>query len=327
MDDFLDYMTKHSLGLYRNTANGTLLVRLHSDNMGKHENRAHLLACSDEPLALVTEHRLFGSRQHTLRFDGNAEAAIELPTGDYTVTVTTPGHAPYREFVNVADGQSSTVCAKLQATGTREQTLTDILTRSMVPHEDRQIRSLTLEDGQHVVLDGSAREYQLDLARIELKSIRAVKDVLGTPDTAFVDQHPRFGQASITRVDAKSTSQAALGVSQRAALQEYVYGNSRSVAHWERPLDEWISRNSIAIGLFVLEDIVVGPHAILDVGSHGLLCNTLSVHYTGQVRFKGAGPGKIEMNHYVRYGFLTSVATVTQPWTKMAHINPRNTYP
>jgi hypothetical protein len=192
----------------------------------------------------------------------------------------------------------------------------------MISFGDRQIRSLTLEEGEHLILDENAREHQADFAQIELKSIRAVKDVLGTPDTMFVNKHPRFGQASITRERARPAGEGTLDISQRAALQEYIYGNSRSVANWESSLDELIRLSPVAIGLFVLEDIDVGPYATLDVGHQGLLCNTLSVHYTGRVRFKGQGPATLEMNHYVRYGFLTIVGTVTQPWTKMAHPNP-----
>ena len=72
MENFLDYMTGHSLDLYRNTTHGTLLVRVLLDNNAtteKRERRAMSSPCPETPVALVTEHRLFGSRQHTMRFD------------------------------------------------------------------------------------------------------------------------------------------------------------------------------------------------------------------------------------------------------------------
>ena len=95
----------------------------------------------------------------------------------------------------------------------------------------------------------------------------------------------------------------ALNLAQRAALNEYVYGNSSSVAGWKPVLDKWVISEEIKWIIWAFLDIDVGPHAVLEVQSSGLLCNTLSVHYTGLVRLVGPGPIKVEMNNYVRYGF------------------------
>ena len=147
-----------------------------------------------------------------------------------------------------------------------------------------------------------------------MTKISEVKAIHGTPDTAFVDKHFRFGVGSVAREHPIREFKEALTLNQRAAMQEWVYGNSRSLPGWEGPLDAFVSADPITAGLFIFQDIVVGPHATFNVTGDGLLCNTLSVHYTGKVRILGPGPVKVEMNHYVRYGFLTEVGSISGPW-------------
>lgn len=319
MDDFLSYMAEHSHGLYRNTASGILVVRLNDQDRETGQRNRGRGDADGAPVALVTEHRMTFARQHVLRFEGQAEAAIELPAGDYTVTVSAAGFSPHREFVTIADGRSSSVNAVLRPAHEREATLADILKRNMVSAPQGQARSLTLREGDYVVLDDDAREHREALVKVDLASLRHAKAVFGTPDSAFVDQRPRFGPGSVVREMPAANSDQGLDVAKRAALQEWIYGNSASVDHWTPVLDDWIKNERINVGIYVLQDVDVGPHATLVVGAAGLLCNTLSVHYTGRVRIKGPGPTKIEMNHYVRYGFMTVVGTVSGPWSQLVH--------
>jgi hypothetical protein len=86
-----------------------------------------------------------------------------------------------------------------------------------------------------------------------------------------------------------------------------------TVPRWERQLNDPISRDPIIIILFFLEDIDVGPHATLEVTGAGLVCNTLRVHITGKILYKGVGPGKIEMNHYERYPIPIWLGTAPPP--------------
>jgi hypothetical protein len=243
---------------------------------------------------------------------------MELPAGDYSVVVTTAGATPHRQYVTISDGRTSSVNASLRPSVEREGRLADILQRNMVPDPHRKARSLTLREGDVVVLDESSREHRDDLVQIELASLRQVKAVLGTPDSAFVDNHPRFGPGSVAAEPLEAIGER-LEVSHRAALQEWIYGNSVSVAHWTSALDKWIKAEAIKAGLFVLNDVDIGPHATLVVGAAGLLCNTLSIHYTGRLEMKGPGPCKIEMNHYVRYGFMSAAGVVSGPWSTIAH--------
>jgi hypothetical protein len=320
MKDFLSYISEQSHGLYHNTKSGMLVVRLSGHEPSKHEASKTERGCDDAgcPTALVTEHRMTFARQHSLRFGDDAEAAVALPAGDYTVVVTAPGATPYRQYVTISDGRTSSVNATLRPAEKHEGSLADILRRNMVPKSDRKARSLTLREGDVVVLDESSREHHHDLAWVELTSLRHAKAVLGTPDSAFVDDHPRFGPGSVLREPPEEIGER-LENSHRAALQEYLYGNSASVAHWAPVLDKWVKAEAIKAGLYVLQDVDVGPHATLVVGAAGLLCNTLSVHYTGRVEMKGHGPTKIEMNHYVRYGLMSVTGVVSGPWTTVAH--------
>lgn len=324
--DFSTYMTSKSLDLYRGTEQGTLCIRIgradhhepdQRDDCPQSDVPTRPQSCDDQPCALITEHRMWGSRQQRVRFDGNAEAAVQLPAGDYTVTVTAPYTTPYREFVTVLAGDTTTVCATLPPQRTPDASFADLLQRNLIPvHDAHRYGDLTVGEGEHAILDLESRQHKGNFRTIRLDSIHAVKQVLGTPDTAFVGEHARFGAASDTGNPDTPIGEN-LTVAQRAAMQEYLYGNSRSVSHWEHTLNARIKNEMLEVYLAIFRDIDVGPNATLDVWGHGLICNTLSVHYSGRVRYRGHGPGKFHMNHYVRYGLLTLTGTVTQPWSRM----------
>jgi hypothetical protein len=291
-DEFMATALSYSLKLYRNNLQGTLEIELTSTGATTRPSGA---------IALITEHRPFESGQHTLRFNDGDAVATRLPAGEYTVTVCAKGFQPFRAFVTIGSGTVSTLKAQLQQQDSKGLTFEQVLAKNLIKRDMRSIRDLTVEAGTTVVLDPASSDLSMDLERVELRTLKDVKTVLGSPDSAFVGEYPRFGRFAPASRRANNRLSSALDLASRAALNEYVYGNSRSVVGWEQPLNQWISAEEINVNLWVLNNIDVGPHSVLVVTSNGLLCNKLSVHYTGQVRLQGPGPIKLEMNHYVRY--------------------------
>jgi hypothetical protein len=296
MNDFVENALEYALKLYRNDAQGTLHIELPEPR----DATCHPPA----PVALVTEHRPFESRQRTLNFVGT-EAAALLPAGDYTVTVAAKGYNPFRALATVHANATATVRAQLVPTGADGPTMEEILKKNRVDRDVRSLRNLTVGAGQTLRLDPSSRELGMHLNSVEPRNLDEVKEVLGVPDSAFVGATPRFGRFSSPRPHPGTAVEERLTLEQRAALNEYIYGNSKSVVGWKSVLDQWVISEAIRWGVWAFYDIDVGPHAVLEVNSAGLLCNTLSVHYSGLVRVVGQGPIKVEMNNYVRYGFRT----------------------
>jgi hypothetical protein len=294
MDDYIEKALAYSLKLYRNDAQGILLIELPEAKDGN----CHAPA----PVALVTEHRPFESRQHTFSFVGTQAAAL-LPAGEYSVTVTANGYQPFRAVATVTAGNTTTVNATLQSHKTEGPTLEEILKKNRVERDVRSLRNLTVGAGQTLKLNPDSKDLSMDLNCVGLRTLEDVKQVLGVPDSVFVGETPRFGRFSPSCPHPESAVTGALNPAQRAALNEYVYGNSKSVSGWKSMLDKWVIAEALDWIIWAFLDIDVGPHAVLEVNSSGLLCNTLSVHYTGLVRFVGPGPIKVEMINYVRYGF------------------------
>lgn len=296
LEQFTRNALSYALKLYRNTLEGSLLIQIPIDERKLYQR---------SPIAFVTEHRPFECRQHTIRFDGQAETSTILPVGEYTIVISVKGCEPFRTFVTISEHQVTQVDATFADLNSQEFTFEDVLKKNRIWRDPKSLRSLTVEAGETVTLDPKAPHDGMDLEHVPLRTLEDVKQVLGTPDSAFVGDFPRFGRFAPRDPGSDALLAENLTVGQRAALHEYVYGNSRSVAGWAGALDKWIAQEEISFPIWALLDIDVGPHGILVITSSGVICNKLSVHYTAQVRFKGPGPIKLEMNHYLKYGFRT----------------------
>jgi hypothetical protein len=304
-DELREKGLSYSRQLYLSGSEGILLVVAHAPKGNRF---------TTPPIAVITEHRPYESRQQTLRFDeGEIAASTDLPAGDYTVVVTANKCEPFRAYVTVSAGNETVVKANLRELESKGPTFQEVLVKNLIQRDPKSLRNLTVEPGKTLVLDPASKELSMDREYVELRTLRDVKQILGCPDKAFPGERPRFGRFSPSGAPADYPASESLNLAQRAALQEFVYGNSKSVATWESSLDKWVRAEEISIGLWALRDIDVGRNSVLQVTSAGLICNTLSVHYTGRVVFKGPGPIKLEMNHYVRYGLLEQVAAAVHP--------------
>ena len=87
----------------------------------------------------------------------------------------------------------------------------------------------------------------------------------------------------------------------RFTLNEYIYGNSQSVNGWKGALNFWMVNEHAKFIIFLYNIVTVGPHATLEIGEVGLVCDVLRVHATGKVRIIGKGPTKIDTGTYERF--------------------------
>ena len=138
MDDFVGAALGFSLKLYRNDAQGTLLIELPETDTADTHGTA---------VAPVTEHRPFESRQRVLSFIGT-QAAMLLPAGAYSVTVSAKGYEPFRAQATVAASSTTTISAKLQPRRPTDPTL-DALPKSLQPKA---------KAGLHEIMNAEHRE-------------------------------------------------------------------------------------------------------------------------------------------------------------------------
>ncbi len=168
-----------------------------------------------------------------------------------------------------------------------------------VTGDPNSLPNLTTKAGTRVRLDPKLSEFSLNIHYIEMKTIDDVKRVLGHPDRYWATDQPRFGTLAPTRAPADRLDEMTPAL--RAALREYVYGNSKSVAGWTTTLNNWIVGHPLNVGLFVFNDVTVAPGSVLEIGAEGLICNTLRVQSGGSVVVSGDGPVRIEMSTYEEY--------------------------
>lgn len=294
MEEFLVRELDYARQLYRDQSNGILRVSLETGRKSEPDD-------GHSAVVLVSESRPAESRQRTIELRSGAEEAIRLPAGDYWITVAAAGWQPFRTFERVTAGGLTSVNARLRKPAAAPPSFEEVLHKNGIRRDPASLRDLVVPAGETVVLDSANPDLTMDVESVQLETLADVKRVFGVPDVAFKGDHPRFGRFSPDR-PANDSETSELGLAQRAALFEYVQGNSKSVSEWEMPLNRWIGSELISVAFWALRDIDVGPNAVLEVRDGGLICNTLRVHYSGLVRINSPGPVKVEMNAYERYG-------------------------
>jgi hypothetical protein len=286
-DSFLAADVAYARTLYRNEDHGALVLRL-DDAMS--EPRA--------AFATILEHRPVEAQQFRYCI-GKAPVPRRLAEGSYTLTVTAPGYEPFRQHLDMAAGKIVEITAKLEKSAAKTVTLREIAARYHIPYDEQVLHDVRVPEGRTITLDTESHEYAKNRHELRITSVDRAKELLGNSDKHWPGDAPRFGRqyrAEPTREDQGGSTFTA-----RAALREYVYGNSKSVSGWRGVLDRVLDRDALVVQIFLLPDIDVGPHATLQVTNVGLLCNVLRVHLTGKVVLTGSGPIRVEMNIYRQY--------------------------
>jgi hypothetical protein len=259
----------------------------------------HLKSPVEDATALVTEHRGFGNEQFMLKFQDNLATGRVLPEGGYTVAVFAPGYAPGRSYIEVVAGHTATVKADLQKGSSKILTFMERLHKYGLEKQGESAEDLSLTKGQLLRLDPNSHKANTAAHQLKLGSVDQVKNILGNPDAVFPGGEPRFGPVM---ADREPQGPVALDQSVnegfRAALREYVYGNSASVAKWKNVLNKWVVGEAINWPIFLYNIITVGPGATLQVASSGIVCDILRVHTTGTVEVVAPGPCTVDTGSY-----------------------------
>ncbi len=271
-DDFIEYAIRRSGSLYR-AGVGTMVIQCDQRE-----------AAPSPASALITEHRAFGNEQYKFEVRPGEKLARSLPTGEYTVVVSAPGFEPSRTDVQVSPERVTTIKARLEKRRQKTPSFAERLRKYGLDLAHIHPREISVGEGQRLVLDPQEHDNKRDIHTVPLKTLGEIKAVLGHADDHWPGERAQQ-----------------LSLEMRAALREYVYGNSKSVGRWEGFLSEWVTLNPVIIGVFVFSVVTVGPGAVLQVGSVGLSCDTLRVHLTGTVEVVGNGPTKIETGTYEEF--------------------------
>jgi hypothetical protein len=248
-------------------------------------------------LVLLTERRPQEAQQYQFSLPADGQVTRRLPAGVYAISVTAKGQKPYRDTIEITDGQVTTVEPRLEPRETNEPTFEQKLAELGIQGPQPPIM---LQPGEQVVLDAQAARFRDNLHQINLNTPDDFKRVLGHPDTLWPGEVSRFGAEIPEAPEAGPDLTQSYGF--RAALREWVYGNSKSVQRWGDVLVTGVSELGLpSINLFASIIVEVGPNAVLTIGNHGMICGTLRVHVTGAVKTIGGGPLLVWMETYEQF--------------------------
>jgi hypothetical protein len=299
VDAFTQEAIRRGRALYRPDKSGTLVLELSEP-------------APASATALLTEHRPAESKQYQVQLQRGQRASRILPAGGYSVVATAPGFKPHRTYVEVVSNDQTGLRVHFDEPPQKPLSFAERLGSYGLKAEPGTLRNLTVEDGATVTLTPSSKAFVLDMRVLNITNIDDAKKILGHSDEYWPGERPRYGQVVEPEPSnlADTPDESNLLLDARFAIREYVYGNSQTVSGWKPYLNNWLSASAIPFPIFLYEDVTVGAHCLLNIGSAGLFCNRLRVHYTGRVKVTGSGPTVIEVSTYEQFGFLEVVSTV-----------------
>lgn len=299
-DSFQSADIKYARKLFDEDAGGVLILRLDDG-----------YCVPPAATALVVEHRPIEARQHYFNVPAGTAVPRRLAAGSYTAVVTATGYEPFRAHLDIVAGGVTELVAKLEQVRTCAPTLRQIVERYGIRWNEHAVHDLVVPEGAAIALDSRSPDYADHRHAVRIDNVERAKEAFGIPDTHWPGGAARYGtqySAEPRDVDKGRASLAML-----AALREYIYGNSKSVAPWRGMLNELLARDPIEATYYVYQNIDVGRNAMLVLGDTSLLCNRLRVHFTGRVVVTGAGPVRVEMNRYQLYGIYAEVSATSDP--------------
>jgi len=256
--------------------------------------------------AFITEHRPLYARNYQIELTSEGPATLELPAGAYTIVVRAPNFEPHRAFLEVTPDQTIAVSAAIDEPGAPMPQFDERVRTLNFSVTDR-LGDLVVEEGTTVVLDGSQEAQGAQLHNIKIRTIDAMKSLLGISDDRWPGEYPRFGRMIEPEPGSaiRQSFDGSLTMDLRFAMREYVYGNSRSVQGWRDALNRYIAADAwMIVPIYLALTVDVGPHAVLLLNGACLNCMRLRVHYTGKVRIAGNTPSTIDTDVFERYGVL-----------------------
>ena len=268
-----------------------------------HEQRqgrltVHLRDEHDKPLhaeaaVLVTENKPLYAVQHRLDPKGTGTVSGSFLTGDYSVQAAAADHNVGRTFAHVRPGETTEVTLRLPRGSVKPPGLTERLKKYGLDGGALDIQPLDIRRGQRVDLDFEQYRDRRSYTLLRPESINDVKRWVGTPDSVFGHDHPRFGP--VPHLDLKELDGGAqLGrdamPALRAIANEFIHGNSKAVQQYEVLLDTYLlARELINISIFFFTEVTIGDGAVLEVGknSNVFVCDILHIHKNGTLSVVG----------------------------------------
>lgn len=302
LDRFYEEADRRSRALYRSDKTGFLFLEL--DPQSKAQSAT----------AFISEHRPLYARKYQVELTSKEPATLELPAGAYTIVVRAPNFKPHRAFLELTPDQTIAVNASIDEPGAPMPQFDERVRALNAALTDR-IGDLVVEEGTTLVLDGKQEAQGAQLHNLKIRTVDAMKSLLGISDDRWPGEYPRFGQMVATEPGAaiRQSFDGSLTMDLRFAMREYVYGNSRSVQGWRDALNRYIAADAgMIVPIYLALTVDVGPHAVLLLNGAGLNCMRLRVHYTGKVRIVGTTPSTIDTDIFERYGVLVSPSAALQ---------------
>lgn len=264
--------------------------------------------------AFISEHRPLYARKYQVELTSERPATLELPAGAYSIVVRAPNFEPHRAFLELVPDQTIAVRASIDEPGAPMPQF-DERVRALNASITDRMGDLVVEEGTTVVLDGSQEAQGAQLHNVKIRTVDAMKSLLGISDDRWPGEYPRFGRMVEPEPSTaiRQSFDGNLNMDLRFAMREYVYGNSRSVQGWRDALNRYIAADAgMIVPIYLALTVDVGPHAVLLLNGACLNCMRLRVHYTGKVRIVGNTPSTIDTDVFERYGALVSPSAALQ---------------
>jgi hypothetical protein len=290
VEEFQQEALRRARSMYLPDRTGRLFFELHGE------------CAADTATALISEHRPAECRQYTLELQRGKRAFLELPAGGYTIVARAPGFDPHRVYVDLPQGQDLGVIARIEPSVAKPPTFAQRLQQFDIDLTQIKTGNLVVDAGMQLTLTPETAA-AIFFKNLTITSIDDAKRILGHPDKIWPGDQPRYGKMVGPPTGLRARDKMNMLIESRFAMQEYVYGNSRSVVQWKDQLNEIIRVSAVNFPVFVSYTVTVGPDAVLALGSLGLVCDTLRVHYTGKVTVSGTGPTVINVGTYEQYGW------------------------
>jgi len=247
-------------------------------------------------------------KQHAFSRSLGEPLDVELPSGEYSFQAFAPEFETARGLVNVTGRKNVDLDVRLEPRKSKVVTFDELLASYGIDPKQTKLSPLDVEANTVKVLDYRSAERDANaLKMLETKSIAQLKAWTGTSDQSFGHDRPVFGRLPnpkiLTALSTPDRDLKQLSPEEREAAealaQEYIHGNSQSIAKYEKVLNSLVAANkleaTIRIPSYFYTVVTVGAGATLQIGNGSTVfaCSKLRVHRTGKVRAVGSVTVKV----------------------------------
>ena len=281
----------------RGSQRGRLSVRL-DDEQGKPVQAPRVLFLAENKATLANQYRIDS--------EGKDPLAGDFPAGPYSLQAFSTGYKVGRAFVMIEARRTAEVVLRLDKAPAKPPAPTQRDRLAVYGLADRtDLAPLTVR--HRTVLDFRTFPTKTSFTILRPKSAADLKKWVGTPDSAFGHDQPRFGSPPAVP-ERQLSSPMLLSGSGQVALQalarEYIYGNSRSVVRFGGLIDRYVAlvSETISVAIFLFSTVTIDDGAVLEIGngSSVFFCDLLRIHKNGTLSV--VGDMRADIGQYERFG-------------------------